>query len=118
MRIAQISTLSTPVCREGSDSIEGLFTCSARGLRSGHEITVFASAGSEPVGELVETLPGPYGKNGSPIDWQVCEWINLCKAVAQSKRFDVLHSHAYLWGLPLQSLLACSNSSHSSCNAV
>jgi glycosyltransferase involved in cell wall biosynthesis len=39
-----------------------------------------------------------------PIDWQLCEWINLCHAVEQSERFDILHSHAYLWGLPLQSL--------------
>src|SRR5262249_26881145 len=28
-------------------------------------------------------------------------WVNLCRAVEQSGRFDVLHSHAYLWGLPL-----------------
>lgn len=68
----------------------------------GHEVTVFAAAGSKPVGRLVETLPGPYGTDGSPGDWQLCEWINLCSAVELSERFDVLHSHAYLWGLPLQ----------------
>jgi glycosyltransferase involved in cell wall biosynthesis len=85
--------------------VEALIYLLSKGLaEAGHEITVFASAGSKPVAELVETLPGPYGTNGSPIDWQVCEWINLCKAVAKSERFDILHSHAYLWGLPLQSL--------------
>jgi glycosyltransferase involved in cell wall biosynthesis len=105
MRIAQISTLSTPVRREGSDSIESLVWLLTRELtRLGHEVTVFAVAGSETCGELVATVPGPYGMAGSPDDWKVCEWINLCRAVEQSGRFDVLHSHAYLWGLPLRRL--------------
>jgi glycosyltransferase involved in cell wall biosynthesis len=67
----------------------------------GHEVTTFACAGSEPHGELVATLPAPYGTGGSPDDWKLCEWVNLCRAVEQAGRFDVLHSHAYLWGLPL-----------------
>jgi glycosyltransferase involved in cell wall biosynthesis len=105
MRIAQVSTLSTPVRREGSDSVEGLVWLLSRELTAlGHEVTVFACAGSEPCGELVATLPGPYGQGGSPGDWRLCEWINLCRAVGESARFDVLHAHAYLWGMPLQTL--------------
>jgi glycosyltransferase involved in cell wall biosynthesis len=105
MRIAQVSTVGTPVRREGSDSVESLVWLLTRELtRMGHEVTVFAAGGSETHGELVAALPGPYGTDGSPDDWQVCEWINLCRAVEQSERFDVLHSHAYLWGLPLQGL--------------
>jgi len=105
MRIALIATLSTPVRREGSDSIESLVWLLSRELtRLGHDVTVFAAAGSEVHGELVATLPGPYAAAGSPTDWQVCEWVNLCRAVEQSGRFDVLHSHAYLWGLPLEDL--------------
>jgi glycosyltransferase involved in cell wall biosynthesis len=50
------------------------------------------------------TLPGPYGTKDALDDWQLCEWVNLCRAVEQSTRFDLLHSHAYLWGLPLQPL--------------
>jgi glycosyltransferase involved in cell wall biosynthesis len=105
MRIAQIATVGTPVRREGSDSIESLVWLVTRELtRMGHEVTVFGTAGSEVEGELVATLPGPYGTDGSPDDWQLCEWINLCRAVAESERFDVLHSHAYLWGMPLEAL--------------
>jgi glycosyltransferase involved in cell wall biosynthesis len=105
MRIAQVSTVGTPVRRDGSDSIESLVWLLSRELTLlGHEVTVFAAAGSEVEGELVATLPGPYGTNGSPDDWQLCEWINLCRAVAESERFDILHSHAYLWGQPLQEL--------------
>jgi glycosyltransferase involved in cell wall biosynthesis len=105
MRIGLISTLSTPVRQEGSDSVESLVWLLSRELTLlGHEVTVFACAGSEVCGELVVTLPGPYGTAGAPDDWQQCEWINLCRAVEQSERFDVLHSHAYLWGLPLERL--------------
>ncbi len=70
----------------------------------GHDVTVFGAAGSSVSGELVAALPGPYGSDGSPDDWQLCEWINLCAAVEQSARFDVVHCHAYLWGIPLESL--------------
>jgi len=105
MRIAQISTVATPVREHQSGSIEFLVWLLGRELtRLGHEVTTFAAAGSEVCGELVATLPGTYGTGGSPDDWQLCEWLNLCRAVEQPGRFDVLHSHAYLWGLPLDRL--------------
>jgi glycosyltransferase involved in cell wall biosynthesis len=105
MRIAQISTLSAPVRRETGGSVESLIWLLTRELiRLGHQVTVFGAAGSEADGELIATLAGPYGAPGSLDDWQLCEWVNLCRAVEQSGRFDVLHSHAYLWGIPLQSL--------------
>jgi glycosyltransferase involved in cell wall biosynthesis len=105
MRIAQISTLATPVLPVGSGSVEGIIWLLTRELvRLGHEVTVFAAAGSETDGMLVETLPGAYAASGAPHDWLLCEWINMCRAVEQSDRFDVLHSHAYLWGIPLQNL--------------
>src|SRR5438105_10790886 len=108
MRIAQIATACTPVREKNVGSVEGLVWALSRELTLlGHEVTVFGVAGSEPPCELVATLPGTYAENGSPDDWQLCEWINLCRAVEQSGRFDVLHSHAYLWGLPLCRLARC-----------
>jgi glycosyltransferase involved in cell wall biosynthesis len=106
MRIAQIATLATPVRRAGSGSIEGHVWLLGRELsRMGHEVTTFASAGSDVHGDLVTTLRGPYGSAGVPADWHVCEWINICRALEDADCFDVIHSHAYLWALPLQ---ACS----------
>ena len=108
MRVALVSTLSTPVRRHGSGSVEGLVWLLSRELTArGHEVTVFAAAGSEPVGRLVAALRGTYGQNGVPDDWQACEWINLCRAAEMSDRFDVVHSHAYLYGLPLHNVFRC-----------
>lgn len=105
MRIAQVSTLATPVTGESTGAVEQLVWLLDRELvKLGHEVTVFACGGSRVSGELVATLPGPYGVPGSPNDWHSCEWLNLCHAIRQSKRFDVVHSHSYLWGLPLDSL--------------
>jgi glycosyltransferase involved in cell wall biosynthesis len=103
VRIAQIATCSGPVLPSGTGSIESLVWLLCRELtRRGHEVTVFACAGSRVDGKLVVTQPGPYGTPGTPSDWQVCDWMTLCEAVRQSDRFDIVHSHAYLWGLPLE----------------
>jgi len=103
MRIAQISTLSSPVARNAGGSVEAFVWLLTRELiRLGHEVTVFACAGSETDGALIATLPGPYGAPGAFDDWHLCEWVNLCRALERSDRFDVLHSHAYLWAIPLQ----------------
>lgn len=105
MRIALISTLSAPVRRDAGGSVEAWTWLLTHELaRLGHQVTVFGCRGSEVDGELVATLPGPYGAPGAFDDWQLCEWVNLCRAVEQSARFDLLHSQAYLWGLPLQPL--------------
>jgi glycosyltransferase involved in cell wall biosynthesis len=105
MRIALVSTVSAPVCKDAWGSVEAWTWVLTRELRRlGHEVTVFGCAGSEAEGEVVITVPGPYGAPGCYDDWELCEWINLCRAVEQSNRFDVLHSQAYLWGIPLEKL--------------
>jgi glycosyltransferase involved in cell wall biosynthesis len=109
VRVAQVATLATPVSRVGSGSIEAIVWHLAKGLVDrGHEVTVFAAGGSTPPAgvEFVATLPAPYGAEGVPEDWQLAEWENVALAVAQSGRFDVVHSHNYLWGLPLEPLSA------------
>ena len=105
MHIAQLATLSAPVSEDSQGSVESLIWLLTRELtKLGHEVTVFGTAGSQTHGELVTTTPGPYARDGALEDWHLSEWVNLCRAVEQSERFDVLHSHAYLWGIPLQPL--------------
>jgi len=110
MRIAQVAPLATTVRPDHAGSIEGLVWLLSRELAAlRHEVTVFGAAGSqlpEPV-ELVATMPGPYGQNGSPWTWYACEWMSLCRAVEQSARFDVMHAHNYLWSVPLTPLAGC-----------
>ena len=104
MRIAQISTLSAPVREDSNGSVEAwLWLLTRELMRLGHEVAVFATADSVlPEGaRLIATQPGPYGAKGAIDDWQLCEWLNICRAVEHSSEFDVLHSHAYLWGMPL-----------------
>jgi len=103
MKIAQVATLSAPVRRATRGSVESLvWMLSDRLTRLGHSVTVFGTADSDVACQLVGTQPGPYGAAGGMDDWQLCEWVNLCRAVECSHDFDVIHSHAYLWGLPLQ----------------
>jgi glycosyltransferase involved in cell wall biosynthesis len=105
MRIALVSTVSAPVGRNSAGSVEAWTWLLAHELRRlGHQTTVFACGGSEVDGEVVATLPGPYGAPGSYDDWQLCEWVNLGRAVELSGHFDVLHTQAYLWGIPLEKL--------------
>jgi glycosyltransferase involved in cell wall biosynthesis len=109
VRVAEVATLATPVSRLGSGSIEAIVWHLASGLIDrGHEVTVFGAGGSAPPPgvELVATLPSTYGTEDVPEDWQLAEWENVARAVAQSERFDVVHSHNYLWGLPLEPLCA------------
>jgi glycosyltransferase involved in cell wall biosynthesis len=105
MRIALVPTVSAPVRRDSFGSVEAWAWLLARELkRLGHAVTVFGCGGSETDAEFIETLPGHYGANGAYDDWQLCEWANLSRAIEQSGRFDVVHTQAYLWGIPLQPL--------------
>lgn len=102
MKIAQIATVSTPVRPDHAGSVELLVWLLSRELsRMGHQVTVFGCAGAETNCEFIPTLPGSYGDNGSPDDWNLCEWNNLSTAIAHADRFDVVHSHVYTWGIPL-----------------
>ena len=105
MRIAQIAPLSTPVRPIGAGSIEGIVWLLTRELaRRGHEVTVFAAPGSEVHGQVRSPVPGTYGSGGAPDDWHLCEWMSVAAAFRASAEFDVIHSHNYLFGIPLDGL--------------
>jgi len=105
MRIAEVASVATPVKREGSGSIEQVAWTLSQGLLDrGHSVTVFGVAGSESPGDLVCTLPGPYGHPDVPEEWRVAEWVHIARALEGADDFDVVHSHGYLYGLPLEPL--------------
>jgi hypothetical protein len=105
MRIALVSTVSSLIGPDASGSIESWTWLLSRELhRLGHAVTVFGCGQSQVEGEFISTLPGPYGHPGSYDDWHLCEWVNLCRALDVSDRFDVVHAQAYLWSIPLEPL--------------
>lgn len=102
MRIAQISTMASPVRPRDSHSVEQVvWLLSDELVRMGHDVTVFGCAGAETAANF-ETSTGAYAQNGGLSDWHLCEWANLSEAVSRSGDFDVIHSHVYLWGIPLE----------------
>ena len=105
MRIAQVATVSAPVRKESSGSVESLVWLLTRELQKlGHDVTVFGTRDSQVTGNLESVLPGAYGATGAPSDWHVCEWLNVAHAAGKAAEFDIVHTHAYLWGMPLESL--------------
>jgi glycosyltransferase involved in cell wall biosynthesis len=103
VRIALVSTSSGPVRPDNTGSVESQVWLLSRELVArGHEVTVFGCAGSEAPCEVVAVHKGPYDSPGTLSDWQMCDWITLTEAIAQSGRFDIIHSHAYVWGLPIE----------------
>jgi glycosyltransferase involved in cell wall biosynthesis len=103
MRIALVATSSGPVRPDHTGSVESQVWLLSRELTArGHDVTVFGCAGADVPCEMVEVHPGPYATPGTLSDWQLCDWVTLSEAVAQSHRFDIIHSHAYLWGLPIE----------------
>jgi glycosyltransferase involved in cell wall biosynthesis len=105
MRIAQVATVSAPVRNESGGSVESLVWLLTQELQKfGHDVTVFGTRDSKVTGKLDSVLPGPYGATGSLSDWHVCEWLNLAHAAGKAAEFDIVHTHSYLWGIPLESL--------------
>lgn len=99
MRIGLVSTLATPVRPTGAGSVEAVVHLLARELTAlGHGVTVFGAAGSVVPGCTIVPVPGTYGTEGMPEDYQQCELLNLSRAIEHSAELDVLHSHAYLLG--------------------
>src|SRR5579883_872116 len=108
MRIAQVSTLISPVSRDAPTSVESLvWNMSKEMITEGHDVTLFALKDSDHVGKLHATFSAPSGVEGGLTDWHLGEWINICDAIALSTEFDIIHSHGYLWAMPVQRFSRC-----------
>lgn len=120
LRIGMLAPISHPVPPPGygpwervaSDLVEEL-------VALGHEVTLFAAAGSETSAELVVTAPfpmatppppGPAGDLFDPgPDPRVWEGLHIGAAAeaAAAGRFDVVHSHLHVHALPVSRLIPC-----------
>lgn len=75
-------------------------------VRRGHEVTLFAAAGSETSAKLVNVFPQPLIEAGIPWSSPIWSLRNLSKAfeMANNGDFDIVHAHLDLWTLFFQGL--------------
>jgi glycosyltransferase involved in cell wall biosynthesis len=92
VRIAQVAPLFVPVPpREYGGTERIVHTLTQELVARGHEVTLFASAGSETTARLHSSSPTPLWQNGADaLAWHAVEVEEL---VIRSSRFDVIHSH-------------------------
>jgi len=92
MRIAQISPLFVPVPPSDYGGTERIvYTLTEELVKRGHEVTLFAAAGSTTSARLLESAPEPlWDSGGSPLSWHAVEIERL---IRRSGEFDVIHSH-------------------------
>ena len=128
LRIAMLAPLSWPVPPTGYGPWEQVVSNLTEELvRRGHEVTLFAAAGSRTAGQLVETVPHPLalwpddemraqrrfdpqsGLLTGPPDFRVLEQqhVATCMEAAQGGGFDVVHSHLHVHALVFSRLIPC-----------
>lgn len=92
MKIAQLSPLYVPVPPTDYGGTERIvYTLTEELVRRGHEVTLFAAAGSRTSAELESVVPEPlWQMGGSTISWHAVEIERL---IRRSGDFDVIHSH-------------------------
>ena len=92
VRIAQVAPLFVPVPpREYGGTERIVHTLTQELVKRGHDVTLFASAGSETSAELHSSSPTPLWQVGADaLAWHAIEVEEL---VDQSSRFDIIHSH-------------------------
>ncbi|MBN1517763.1 glycosyltransferase family 4 protein [Candidatus Sumerlaeota bacterium] len=100
MRIAEISTLQRPVKPDSTASVESLVYTITEGLvERGHDVTLFALAGSRTSARLQSPVETSYSVDGSKWDWQLYEAYQVREAFRRWKDFDIIHCHSYHHGL-------------------
>jgi len=123
-----LAPVSWPVPPEGYGPWEKAVSNLTEELcRRGHEVTLFAAAGSRTSAQLVQTVPHPVAmwpederrtqqrfdpKSGllvGPPDFRVLEQqhIAICMEAACHGEFDVVHSHLHVHALVFSRLIPC-----------
>lgn len=102
MRIAQISTPHIPTPPDGygaSELVAGLLVAGL--VRRGHEVTLFAAAGSTAPATELRTFAPPHRLEG--FDHR--EVAHVAIALREARRFDVIHNHCLAAGPALAGLV-------------
>jgi glycosyltransferase involved in cell wall biosynthesis len=101
MRIAQIAPLYESVPPQGYGGTERVVHYLTEKLvELGHDVTLFASADSETSARLVGSLPQALRLSNYRGDPIIPHYLMLERAFGAADRFDVVHSHVDILGLP------------------
>lgn len=92
LRIAMVAPVATSVPPVRSGSIEAMTSLLTEGLVArGHDVTLFATAGSVTRARLHATFTQGYREDPTLWPWELCELFNLSAAVERGASFDVIH---------------------------
>jgi glycosyltransferase involved in cell wall biosynthesis len=92
VRVALVAPVAQSVPPPRSGSIESATALLADGLVArGHEVTLFATAGSRTRAVLHATFARGYNEDTSLWPWELCELLNLAAAVERAAAFDLIH---------------------------
>ena len=105
MRIAQVAPLYEAVPPTGYGGTERVIAALCDGLTDlGHDVTLFAAAGSRTRGELVEIVPAALRLRMTRDKMlHAAPHLHLrmlSDVYERAEDFDVIHSHADIWTLP------------------
>jgi glycosyltransferase involved in cell wall biosynthesis len=110
LRIAQIASAGTAVCRGVGESVEQLVALMCDELvQRGHQVTLFATGDSQTSAELRFYFEHGYEEDEELWDWQFTEYMHVGHAYAQAGRFDVVHCHSYHFGIPFAQFVQVPN---------
>ncbi|MCC7125724.1 MAG: glycosyltransferase family 4 protein [Acidobacteria bacterium] len=95
LRIALVAPVAQPVPPPRSGSIETFTALLAAALTArGHDVTVFATAGSTVRARVYATFERGYLEDASLWPWEMCELLNISAAIRRAADFDVIHAQA------------------------
>jgi glycosyltransferase involved in cell wall biosynthesis len=95
LRIAQVAPVATTVPPPKSGSVESMTSLLTEGLVArGHDVTLFATAGSATRAHLHATYPHGYWHDPTMWPWELYEMLNVAAAVERAREFDLIHYQA------------------------
>ena len=95
LRIAQIAPPWLAVPPEGYGGVEAMIALLADGLvERGHEVTLFASGGSDTEAQMVTHYDDPLGMREA-VDKPFLQYPHVLGAYDRAAEFDVIHDHTF-----------------------
>jgi glycosyltransferase involved in cell wall biosynthesis len=102
MRIAHIAPVATTIPPPKSGSVETMTSLLTEGLvRSGLDVTLFATADSRTTAKLQAIYPHGYWHDEHMWPWELYEMLNLAAAVERAAEFDIIHYEAAYYPMSL-----------------